>query len=179
MSGQTSNFLRFCMIKSRSGKIDSLCSKLSQSDVKGLAKIAWKHEYAITHNPVILSRGQGQDQVMKGHQNQKLCFGLVEHDLQPLLHVLLKNRGHFTIWPHASEWQSRVRSTPGHRRSVLLRLVFSNKKWCFWIRLISGFHKFYFYFCAVSINAPPSSLKKRRHQRIRQFGLYVLQHIQI
>ena len=134
----------------------------ARNSVKMTSKGYWWYPVSIS---AILSTGQGQGQVTKGHQNQKLFSGHATHDLWLLLRLEFKNWGHFAIWPQENQRQVNSRSS---------EVKFSNwdfwiKNACFGVSLTSGFQKCHFYFCATSRNARNCNLKKWRHQRIRFF----------
>ena len=59
----------------------------------------------------------------------------------------------------------------GSHKIKFLNWYFRIRNVCFWTSLIFGFQKSYFSFCARSIIAPNSSLKKWRHQRILFFAI--------
>ena len=73
--GSKVKFWRFCMAKPSADNIDSVCSKLGQSNLKELVKIPCEHKCHAKY-------GLGsQGQVTKGHQNQKSFFGHAALDL--------------------------------------------------------------------------------------------------
>ena len=72
------------MMKPRAGNIDSFCSELSHSNLKGLLI------YPVRISD-ILSTGQGPGELTKAHQNKKKIFGRAAYDLESLWHVELKN----------------------------------------------------------------------------------------
>ena len=64
----------------------------------------------------VLSTGQGQGQVTKGHQNKKK-IGPAAYDLYSLWYVEFKSRRNFAIWLHESQGQGGVEPIPGHIRT--------------------------------------------------------------
>ena len=121
-SGQMSNFDVFVW--------QSLASAISIFSARNSAEVAskgwWRYPVSMSF---ILSMGQDQGQVTKGHKRSsesKILFGHAPDDLWTLLHAEFIHRSHFAIWLHASQRQGRVGSTPGHIRSKFRFFEYKN-----------------------------------------------------
>ena len=137
-------------------------------------KVTWKGywRYPVSIS-VILSTGQGQGQVTKGHErspNSKILFWACGTCfLGTFARRFQKSKPFCNLTPK-SQRKRRVRSTLGSQKVKFSNRYFWIKNMCFWTSLISGFQKCHFYYSPMSRNGPNHSLKKWRHQRIRFFG---------
>ena len=160
-------------MKPRAGNIDRFCSKLSQSDIKRLVKLPCEHKCITTHNYVTLSTGQGQDQVTKGHQNKtKLFRAWGTCFIATFARIIKKSKPFCNPTPCKSVTENGQVNLGSHKVK-LLNWYFRIRNVCFWMSLFSGFQKCHFSLCARSRNAPNSSLKKCRHQRIRFSAIWL------
>ena len=152
---------------SRAGNIDSSCSQLSQSNVKGLLNIPCEIS-------VILSTGQGQGQVTKGHERSpksKILFRACSTWFMVTFARRIKKSKAICNLTSCKSTTKNGRVNPGSCKVKFWNSFFFKIKYgCFWTSLISEFQKCHFYFCAMYRNASIRSLKKWRHQRLRFLG---------
>ena len=151
------------MIKPRTGNIDFFCSKITQSNMKGLLKVLCEHECHTKYG----SGSRSGHKRSRRSPNSKIRFWACGTCFQgSFARIIQKSKPFCNLTPR-SQRKRRVRSTLGSHNVKFSNQYFWIKNMCFWTSFISGFQKCHFYYCPMSRNAPNHSLKKWRHQWIR------------
>ena len=145
------------MMKPRTGNIDCFCSKVTQSNMKGLLKIPCEHKCHTKH-------GSGS---MSGHKRSRKVTKF-KNSFLDMRHMFSR---HFCTYN--SKIEAILQSDPkkvndregsgqssGHKRSNFQIRIFEPKNMCFETIFISGFQNCHLYYCPMSTNAPNHSLNK-------------------
>ena len=144
------------MMKPRTRNIDCFCSKLIQSNMKGLLKIPCEHKCHTNYRP-------GEGQVTKDHErspNSKTLFRACGACFLGTFARRIRKSKPFCNLTPKSQRKRRIRSTPGSHEVKFSTWYFWTKRTCFWTSLISEFQKCHLYHCPMSRNAPNRILKK-------------------
>ena len=146
------------MTKPRAGNIDSFCSKLGQSNLKGLMKIPCEHKSHTKHGPGSTS-GYERSRKVTGIKNS---FSSMRHMIysrfctyNSKIEAMLQAD---TMHDNNREGSGQPRLTQGQ---IFELSCFRKENVRFWTSLNSGFQKYYFYFCAMSRIAKNGKFEKK------------------
>ena len=155
----------------RAGNIDSFCSKLFQSNVKGQVKIPYEHK---CHTNYGSGSRSGYERSWKVTQIKNSFPGMQYMIYSHFARRIQNSRPFCNLTPRKSMTEKGQVSLGSHN------VKFSNwyfrvKNVCFWTSFISGFRKRHFYSCAMSINSQNCSLKNDVINGYGFWAIYVSQ----